>query len=123
MTEAPHKVLVVDDEFASLEVLALLLAGEGFQVVMASNGEEALLRLADEAIDLVITDYKMPKMDGSELCLRMLAEPRLQSIPVVFTSATYRQDVPRPRNVVAFFSKPLLFSELLRSVHQITTRK
>jgi hypothetical protein len=53
----------------------------------------------------------------------MLAEPRLQSIPVVFTSATYRQDVPRPRNVVAFFSKPLLFSELLRSVHQITTRK
>ena len=123
MTEAPHKVLVVDDEFASLEVLALLLTGEGFRVVMASNGEEALLRLADEAIDLVITDYKMPKMDGSELCLRMLAEPRLQSIPVIFTSATYRQDVPRPRNVVAFFSKPLLFSELLRSVHQILTRK
>jgi CheY-like chemotaxis protein len=123
MTEAPHKVLVVDDEFASLQVLALLLAGEGFRVLTASNGEEALQCLADETIELVITDYKMPKMDGSELCLKMLAEPRLQSIPVIFTSATYRQDVPRPSNVMAFFSKPLLFGELLRSVHQIMTRK
>jgi CheY-like chemotaxis protein len=119
MTEAPHKVLVVDDEFASLEVLALLLVGEGFRVVTASNGEEALLRLTEQVVDLVITDYKMPKMDGSELCLRMLADPRLQSIPVIFTSATYRQDVHRPSNVTAFFSKPLLFSELLRSVHRI----
>jgi CheY-like chemotaxis protein len=109
----------VDDEFASLEVLALLLVGEGFRVVTASNGEEALLRLTEQVVDLVITDYKMPKMDGSELCLRMLADPRLQSIPVIFTSATYRQDVHRPSNVTAFLSKPLLFSELLRSVHRI----
>jgi CheY-like chemotaxis protein len=119
MTEAPHKVLVVDDEFASLEVLALLLLGEGFQVATASNGEEALQRLADEPIDLVITDYKMPKMNGSELCLRMLADPLLKNIPVIFTSATYRQDVPRPGNVRAFFSKPLLFNEVLRALRQI----
>lgn len=123
MTEASHKVLVVDDEFASLEVLALLLVGEGFQVATASNGEEALLRLADETIDLVITDYKMPKMDGSELCLRMLADPRLQNIPVIFTSATYRRDVPRPSNVRAFFSKPLLFNDVLRSAREILSRK
>jgi CheY-like chemotaxis protein len=122
MTEARHNILVVDDEFASLEVLALLLVGEGFRVTTASDGEEALLRLTEaETVDLVITDYKMPKMDGSELCLKMLADPRLRSIPVIFTSATYRQDVPRPSNVTAFFSKPLLFSELLRSVHQILT--
>lgn len=123
MTEAPHNVLVVDDEYASLEVLALLLTGEGFRVVMAADGEEALLRLAEQTIDLVITDYKMPKMDGSELCLRMLADPQLRSIPVIFSSATYRQDVPRPSNVLAFFSKPLLFQDLLRSVHQILSRE
>jgi CheY-like chemotaxis protein len=123
MTEAPHRVLVVDDEYASLEVLALLLVGEGLQVSTASNGEEALLRLAEETIDLVITDYKMPKMDGSELCLRMLADPRLHGIPVIFTSATYRQDVPRPSNVAAFFSKPLLFKDVLRSVRQILSGK
>jgi len=123
VADSEARVLVVDDEFASLEVLALLLLGEGFQVATASNGEEALQRLADETIDLVITDYKMPKMDGSELCLRMLADPQLQSIPVIFTSATYRQDVPRPSNVKAFFSKPLLFSDVLRSVRRILSSK
>ena len=119
MAEKPHSVLAVDDEFASLEVLALLLKGEGFEVLTASNGEEALALLAGTKVDIVITDYKMPKMDGSELCLRLLADERLSNIPVVFTSATYRQDVPRPRNVAAFFSKPLLFRELLARVHEI----
>jgi len=119
MTEAPHNVLVVDDEYASLEVLALLLTGEGFRVFCAGDGQEALDRLAEAPMALVITDFKMPKMDGSELCLRMLAEPRFQNIPVIFTSATYRQDVPRPPNVVAFFSKPLLFRDVLAAVERI----
>ena len=119
MAATSHRVLVVDDEFASLEVLALMLEGEGFQVLTASNGEEALLRLAEATIDLVVTDYKMPKMDGSELCLRMLADERLQRIPVIFTSATYRQDVPRPANVAAFFSKPLLFEQVLAAIRRI----
>ena len=119
MTEAPHNILIVDDEYASLEVLALLMTGEGFQVFTASNGEEALLELAKVAIAVVITDYKMPKMDGSELCLRMLADARFAHIPVIFTSATYRQDVPRPSNVVAFFSKPLFFKDVLLAVRRI----
>ncbi len=119
MTEAAQKVMVVDDEYASLEVLALLLTGEGFRVFTANHGEEALQLMQTESISVLITDYKMPKMDGSELCQRMLADPRLQNIPVVFTSATYRQDVPRPKNVVAFFSKPLLFKDVLAAVHRI----
>ncbi len=119
MTEAPHNVLIVDDEYASLEVLALLMTGEGFQVFTATNGEEALAELARVPIALVITDFKMPKMDGSELCLTMLADARFEHIPVIFTSATYRQDVPRPKNVAAFFSKPLLFNDVLRAVRRI----
>src|SRR4051812_170285 len=119
MTEAPHNLLIVDDEYASLEVLALLMSGAGYQVFTASNGEEALAQLAKVEIALVITDYKMPKMDGSELCLKMLADPRFDRIPVIFASATYRQDVPRPKNVVAFFSKPLFFKEVLSAVRRI----
>jgi|SRR6478609_738237 len=119
MTQAPHNVLVVEDEYASLEVLALLLRGEGFRLFTAGNGQEALERLAEAPMALVITDYKMPLMDGSELCLRMLADPRFESIPVIFTSASYRQDVPRPKNVAAFFNKPLLFKDVLSAVHRI----
>jgi CheY-like chemotaxis protein len=119
MTIAPHNVLVVDDEYASLEVLALMLTGEGFRVFTANDGEQALQQLVTESVAIVITDYKMPKMDGSELCQKMLADPRFEHIPVIFTSATYRQDVPRPKNVVAFFSKPLLFKDVLAAVHRI----
>jgi len=119
MTIPQDNVLVVEDEFASLEVMALMLSGEGFRVFTASDGEEALRQLSAAPIAVVITDYKMPKMDGSELCLRMLADPRFQSIPVIFTSALYRQDVPRPKNVVAFFSKPLLFKDVLSAVHRL----
>jgi CheY-like chemotaxis protein len=95
------------------------LTGEGFRIFTAGDGQEALERLAEAPMALVITDYKMPRMDGSELCLRMLADVRFQNIPVVFTSATYRQDVPRPKNVAAFFSKPLLFKDVLTAVHRI----
>ncbi|MEO8904716.1 MAG: response regulator [Polyangiaceae bacterium] len=119
MTEKTYRVLAVDDDFVSLEVLVLLLKGEGFEVLTAGNGEEALTRLVDVTVDLVIADYKMPKMDGSGLCLRLLADERLSKIPVIFTSATYRKDVPTPPNVTAFFSKPLLFRELLQTLHQI----
>ncbi|HYP98726.1 MAG TPA: response regulator [Polyangiaceae bacterium] len=119
MATPPHNVLVVDDEYASLEVLALMLTGEGFQVFTANDGEEALLRLEQTPIAVVITDYKMPKMDGSELCLRMLADSRFDNIPVIFTSATYRQDVPRPQNVAAFFYKPLLFKDVLSALQRI----
>jgi len=119
MTAPPHNVLVVDDEYASLEVLALMLTGEGFQVYTASDGEEALRRLEETPIAVVITDYKMPKMDGAELCQQMLADARFRNIPVIFTSATYRQEVPRPKNVSAFFNKPLLFKDVLSALSRI----
>ena len=119
MTTPPHNVLVVDDEYASLEVLALMLTGEGFQVYTANDGLEALQRLEQTPIAVVITDYKMPKMDGSQLCLRMLGDARFENIPVIFTSATYRQDVHRPKNVAAFFYKPLLFKEVLSALQRI----
>lgn len=119
MTDPPHNVLVVDDEYASLEVLAFMLTGEGYKVFTASDGEQALQRLAEAPIAVVITDYKMPRMDGSELCRQMLADPRYASIPVIFTSATYRQDVPRPKNVAAFFSKPLLFKDVLSALKRL----
>jgi len=119
MTGPSPNVLVVDDEFASLEVLALMLTGEGYQVYTASDGEEALQRLEETAIDVVITDYKMPKMDGAELCQHMLSDPRFRNIPVIFTSATYRQDVPRPKNIAAFFNKPLLFKDVLSALARI----
>jgi len=61
------KVLLVDDNKTFRESLAKVIAGEGFDVFRASNGEEALDILRREFIHLILTDLKMPKMDGVEL--------------------------------------------------------
>jgi CheY-like chemotaxis protein len=115
----PRTILVVDDEFASLEVLALLLEAEGYRVLTASDGVEALEQLAPGGADLVITDYMMPRMNGDELCRRMGQDPRLANVPVIITTALYRDDVPQPPQVAACFVKPLRFAKVLAAVRSI----
>jgi CheY-like chemotaxis protein len=113
-------VLVVEDDYSSLEVLVMLMREEGIVAVAASDGEEALARLAAEReVALVVTDYMMPKLNGIELCRKMQADARLRDIPVILMSATLRRapsDVPK---VVAVFGKPLLFDKLIAKVHEV----
>jgi len=79
------RVLVVDDESAILHTLQILLRGEGFEVAVARTGREALERFAEFGPDVVLTDIRMPGMDGLEL----LAELRKQDpeVPVILMTA------------------------------------
>ena len=61
------KVLMIDDEPDILQVVGMLLAGQGFEIEKASSGAEALKMMAEKAYDLVVCDYLMPKMDGIQL--------------------------------------------------------
>ncbi|HEX4340928.1 MAG TPA: response regulator [Polyangiaceae bacterium] len=116
MATGPPTILLADDEYAALEVLELLLRGEGFDVVTASDGVEALEVVAARQVDLVITDFKMPRMDGVELCARLQADPRSSSIPILMTSATYVLEKTPPPGVVAFIPKPIRWPVLLEKV-------
>src|SRR5258708_26641369 len=106
MPNAPPKILLAADEFAALEGLQLLLCAEGFEVVTASDGQEALELLAAEDVDLVVTDYKMPRMDGLELCSRLQLDPRFSAIPLIITSPTYSRERALPPGAVAFVPQP-----------------
>ena len=78
--EAPPPLcLVVDDEPRLRQVLTHLMRSSGFRCTEAANGVEALERMADEPADLVVSDVRMPKMDGSEL-LRRLRERDVHSV-------------------------------------------
>ncbi len=83
------KVLSVDDRPESRYLLELQLGAQGFQVVSASNGAEALALLEREAFDAVLTDILMPQMDGFQLCREVKRRPALRDVPVVFYTATY----------------------------------
>jgi DNA-binding response OmpR family regulator len=116
------KILVVDDDKVIQELLAVNLEMEGYEVVTASNGEQALAKLAEARPDLVILDIMMPKLDGWETASRMKADPSTADIPVIFLSARAQDlDVRRGLDlgVAAYVTKPFDPVELLDRVERV----
>ena len=77
-------ILLVDDEDAVQKLLAYPLERDGFRVVQARDGEEALARFAEEHVDLVVLDLMLPKLDGLEVCKRLRAR---SSVPIIMLTA------------------------------------
>ena len=82
-------ILIVDDEKDILDSLKELLAHEGYEIDVAINGISALDKLSHGTFDLVLSDIRMPAMDGIELCKECKANPDLNEIPVILFSAYY----------------------------------
>ncbi|MGB9594253.1 MAG: response regulator, partial [Anaerolineae bacterium] len=81
------KIVVAEDERDILELIRFVLEFNGFEVVTASNGEEAVQQALAVMPDLVLMDVRMPRMTGHQACQMLKANPKTQDIPVVFLSA------------------------------------
>jgi signal transduction histidine kinase len=81
------KILVVDDNPANQEILSRRLENQGYQIVLADCGSQALEKLSIDSFDLVLLDVMMPDMDGYEVLQRMKADSLLVKIPVIMISA------------------------------------
>src|SRR6187549_3168336 len=77
-------ILLVDDEDAVQKLLAYPLERDGFRVVQARDGEEALARFSEQRFDLVVLDLMLPKLDGLEVCKRLRAT---SSVPIIMLTA------------------------------------
>ncbi|MCH9684964.1 MAG: two-component system response regulator [Deltaproteobacteria bacterium] len=120
------RVLVVDDEAGVRRVLTRLLGGEGYEVMEASGGQEALEILWTHGADTVLLDVMMPQMDGLEVCRRIRKNSRTAHTPVVFiTAAVDRQFRRQARKAGAddFLSKPFDEVELLARVNNTVRMK
>ena len=82
-----HTILVVDDEQDLLDLIEYNLKKEGFSVLKAENGLEALETAREQNPDLVLLDIMMPKMDGLEVCEKMRSDAELRHIPIIFLTA------------------------------------
>src|SRR5262245_65137560 len=81
------KILIVDDDPFNIDILEQELEDLGYQTVSATNGQEALAKVAAEAPDLILLDVMMPDMDGFTVCRLLKEKVETQLIPVVFMTA------------------------------------
>lgn len=126
MSEPKPRILCVDDEPLILDILGSLLLANGFAVSQAQSGQEALQKLKEEKIDLVLLDIKMPGLDGFEVCRRIKAEEAYVNIPVVLiTGLKAKED--RIQGIEAgaedFISKPFDNEELLARIRMLIKAK
>lgn len=84
------RILVVDDEIYIVHILDFSLGMEGYEVLTALDGEQALERLKSDKPDLIVLDIMMPKVDGYEVCRTIKGNPETQHIPVILLSAKGR---------------------------------
>lgn len=83
----PPSVLIVDDMAASRQLLSDMLSGQGYRLVLAASGAEALALAAAEPPDLILLDLMMPDIDGYEVCRTLRADPRSAHVPVLIVTA------------------------------------
>jgi two-component system alkaline phosphatase synthesis response regulator PhoP len=87
---AKGKILVVDDEIYIVHILDFSLGMEGYEVITALDGEQAVERAQAEKPDLIVLDIMMPKLDGYETCKILKGDPATRDIPVILLSAKGR---------------------------------
>jgi diguanylate cyclase (GGDEF)-like protein len=115
----PLTVLVIEDHPDQRELLAIVLQREGYRVVTAANGVEALEKLSSETVNIALSDIMMPKMDGFELINKIRSDPALKHIYLILITARIQEgDRVRGLDLGAddYITKPFSFSELLARV-------
>lgn len=105
-------ILVVEDEAPIQQFIGEFLREEGYRIMCASHGAQALGLIVGRPPDLVVTDLMMPIMNGIELIRRLKSEPATHEVPVVMMSAAGR-DQARQSGADAFLSKPFDLTDLL----------
>src|SRR5258708_5977936 len=119
-------ILVADDNESNRELLSALLSAEGYRIVCAADGQQALKQVVSGSIDLVLLDVVMPRPTGFEVCLAIKSKPETRLIPVVLLTGL-NGDSDRITGIMCgaddFLNKPVNKHELLARVHSLLRLK
>ena len=125
MKKKDIKILLVDDEQDILEIVGYNLAQEGYQVITASNGKEAIFKAKKELPQLIIMDVMMPEMDGIEACETIRRMPELQDTIITFLTARsedYSQVAGFDAGADDYIAKPIKPKVLVSKVKALLRR-
>ena len=118
------KILVVDDEEGARELFNTILSDEGYEVTLAVNGEDALSRMKGVVYDLVVTDIKMPGMDGLQLLQEIRKEGSKADV-IMVTAYGEVESYLKAMSLGAaeYINKPIRIKELKRIVHKVLSER
>jgi len=117
--ELKPTILIVEDEVGIARMIQVLLEARGFSSVVCHAGDEAIRRIADTPVDLVLLDVMMPGMDGYEVCRRLKADEQWRHIPVIMlTAKDTTRDLVRGLEIGAddYITKPFNTEELIARI-------
>ena len=120
-----EKILVVDDDLDTLKLVGMMLQRQGYNIVAAINGAQALSKVPTEKPDLILLDVMMPDIDGFEVCKRIRSDPAFASVPILmFTAKTQVDDKVQGFESGAddYLPKPTHPAELLAHVKALLGR-
>jgi two-component system alkaline phosphatase synthesis response regulator PhoP len=125
MTDSKDKVLVVDDEPFMLRLIEIVLERDGYSMIKAGNGREAIDVARAHSPALIIMDGMMPKMDGMTALRELKEDPELRKIPVILLTANpsrFSQEEAVSSGATVFLTKPFSPTELLSEVRRLRAR-
>lgn len=118
-------ILVIEDEDALATLLQYNLEKEGYRVVVAADGEEGLLRVDEQAPDLVVLDWMLPKVSGIEVCRRLRGRSETRNLPIIMLTARGEEsDRVRGLDTGAddYLTKPFSMTELTARIRAVLRR-
>jgi DNA-binding response OmpR family regulator len=122
----PGKIVVADDSPNIREILKISLESDGYTVVLAEDGEQALALVAKENPDLLIMDVMMPKVNGFQVCRRVKTDRATHDLPVIMlTAKSAQQDVYWGKDCGAeeYITKPFSTKELVKTIDRLMTAR
>ncbi len=126
VSKAKYRVMVVDDSLTMRKVLSRTLEREGFEVIVAKDGIDAMQMLLETTPDAILTDIEMPRMDGFALARNIRDDVRTAQTPLIMISsrtADKHQNLAKEIGVDAFFGKPVQDEDLVNMVTQLIANK
>jgi len=123
---AGEKILNIDDSPTVQRLIEMILASQGYKVVLASDGEEGIARAKSERPDLILVDFVMPKMNGYQVCKTLKDDPGFKDTPIILV--TSKGDKVGSKfvdtlGISEYFTKPFQPEELLAKIREVLDKK
>lgn len=121
MTEKnKKKILIVDDEPDIVETLKFLIESEGFESIVALDGEDALKKAKEENPDVIILDVMLPKINGYKVCRLLKFDSKYKHIPILMVTARSQEEdkiIGEETGADEYITKPFDINEVIQKIH------